>query len=660
MQSVYQNLFSEGSIGSCRIKNRMVFAPAETLYASACGEVTPQLIAFYQRRAQGGVGLITLHSVQGNTAVDPVDPYAGSLRLDNDAYIPGMSDLTEAVHFEGAKITALVSIGGGMKAAGEPYLTNQAKDCRRVAPSEIPGRPDVRALTLEEIYALIDAYGRCAGRARQAGFDAFSIHAMGGYLLAEFLSPYYNKRNDAFGGSAQNRWNLLFSLIASCQKYAGKDFPLILRMAVDEMSAEGRNIDETLRFLPLLEEAGICAWDITAGTFDPMCRTIPSIYVPRGVNVAFVQKIKAASSVRVICSGKMQDAAYAESLLSQGVCDFVSIARGLIADPDLPIKTLQEQEQQVRKCISCNYCIGHRIMKKLPIRCAINPCAGREWLLPKMDGNALKGRCAAVIGAGPAGLEAATVLADRGCEVDIYEAADRLCGGQLHIASIPPFKDLLNNIPAYYASCLQQRPNIHVHLCTPVDEDSIDALQADLFVVATGGKPIVPSGIPGVHEANVHTAQDALLGRCNVGERVLIVGGGQIGAETALHLASMGKTVTIIELLDEIAKQEELFTRSGLLQLLENARVTLLPRHKIISLENHVAKLLNMQSGEQKTMQFDTALLALGTRSDNSLYAKLRAAGKSAVVVGDSAHSGNIAAAIASAHMAAIAVRLDR
>lgn len=652
----YSGLLSEGKIGSLILKNRLIMGPIETLYGSACGEVTPQVIAFYRKRALGGVGLIVLHSVQGNASIDQIDPYAGSLRLDNNAFLPMMSDLTEAVHSAGAKIAALVSVGGGCMSAGERYITSLDPRPLRVAPSVLPDHEGVRQLSEEDVYMLVDNYGRCAGRAKAAGFDAFVIHAVGQYLLAEFLSPHFNKRKDKYGGSAENRWRLLFELIDSCKHYAGESFPLIVRLAVDEGGHDGRTLEETIRFISKLEEKGVDAIDITAGTFDASGKTIPSIYVSRGVNLEYAQKIKSTTKLPIIFSGKLQEPEYADKLISEGTCDFISISRALLAEPDLPRYIMNGQLEKIRKCISCNYCIGHRIRCNLPIRCAINPEAGREWvsnLAIKKD--TLSGKRAVIIGGGPAGLEAAVTLANSSCLVDIFEQEHDLCGGQLHTASIPPFKQALKNIKAYYFNLIQKSDKIKIHVNTLICEDDIENIEADYIIFATGGSP-VQINIPGISGECTYTAQDALLGRCKIGSKVLIIGGGQIGAETALFLAQENKSVTIVEMQKDIAAQEEPMTRSGLVCLLEHYQVNILTQHKVKFFKNYCACIQDTSSGSCCEVQFDTVLLALGTRSNDELYNYAKKRGKKAYIIGDAAKVGNLATAISSARLLAMSL----
>lgn len=658
MKDQYPALFVPGSIGKLRLKNRVIMSPVETLYASACGEVTPRLIEFYARRARGGVGLIVLHSVQGNCAIDTTDPYAGSLRLDNNAFIPMMSDLTEAVHAEGSKIAALVSIGGGARAAGEAYLTNGVQDGipMRVAPSDVfdaEGHKIARMLTVEEIQATVEAYGRCAWRARAAGFDAFYIHALGSYLLAEFLSPLFNHREDAYGGGAQNRWRLLFELIESCQRQAGKDFPLVVRLSVDELDPQGRSLEESLRFLPLLERAGVAAVDITAGANDPLKRATPTIYVPWGSNLAIAKKVKEVMHIPVICTGKMHHFQNAEQILKDGIVDFISVAREFVADPDWLQKISSGKESQIRKCLNCNYCLGHRIMQRLPLRCAFNPYAGRETIESETPQLSAAPKKTVVIGGGPAGLEAARTLGLMGHQVELFEAGDTLCAGQIYTAQKPPCKESLGNIGRYYSAVLSGMENVHIHLRTPVDVQTAQKIGADIYYVATGAEPVRPC-IPGIEQDNVFLAEDALLQRCTPGEKVVILGGGQVGAETAHLLSQQGKQVTVVEMLSGIAMQEEPLTRGALLYLLAENHVQTKLGKKVLAFEQNEVLLQDVASGCQERLGFDTALLAFGSRPKARLAQELKALGCKAVTIGDAEAVGSIATSIAQAHQAAL------
>lgn len=643
----YPKLFSPAAIGNVSLKNRVVMGPTETLYATAIGEVTQPMIDYYTERARGGVGLIVLHSVQTCTDIDPIDPYAGSLRLDNDAYIPALRSLTESVHAQGAKIAVLASIGGGAMAKGERYLgKSDSLNPSLVAPSaDVPGtrgRP-VRALTQEEIRSIVASYGQCARRAREAGFDLFFIHALGGYLLAEFLSPIFNHRTDSYGGPLENRARLLLELISSCQICAGKDFPLVVRFSVDECHPCGRTLEESEQLCTMLERAGVAALDVSLGYAETRKWRTASIYVDCSGTDAAIRAIKEKVSIPVFHQGKLNDPDRAEYVLQQNIADFVVLARGLIADPEWVNKVQTGRIKELRKCLCCNYCLANRIVKNLPLRCAFNPQAGRESLCHPSPGKAPFPKKVAIVGAGPAGLEAARILGWRGYKVDLYEEGKCLCAGQISLAGKPPCKGILQNIPQYYAAQLKKLPNVRVHFARRIRKEELMQLEASAIVIATGAQPIVPH-IPGVDLPWVVTAQSVLAGR-KTGQRVLVAGGGQVGAETAHYLAQQGKEVLIVEQLPEIAGCEEPNTRQVLLQELEELGVQVRCQRRILSFGPEGVEMEWLCTGEKEVWSCDTAVLSFGTKPDDS-FIECRVGSKPLYFIGDAAGGKTIKDAI--------------
>lgn len=657
----FKHLLAPGNIGNMKLKNHVIMGPVETLYASSDGEMTQRIIDFYVRRSRGGAGLIVLHSMQGNTKMDPIDPYPGSLRLDDNAYIPMLTEFTETMHREGTKVACLVSPGGGAQALGYPYDKGSQGiyDIPNVGPSEkqsLVAQRKVRKLTIEEIKKSVIAMGLCAARAKTAGFDAFCIHAVGGYLIAQFLTPYFNDRDDEYGGSLENRMRFLLEIIESCQKNAGKDFPLIVRFSIDEYLGDaGRGIEESKLIGKMLEKAGVAAIDCSAGVFETANMLIQPIYVPKGGLVPLAVAMKSAVSIPVIAQGRLSEPEIAEKVLAEGQADFISTSRGWLVDQDWVNKITAGDTEGLRRCISCNYCIGQRIFENLPIRCALNPIAGRESIYNEKLPSPAKLKKVIVIGAGPAGLEAAYRLGMQGHTVDIYEASDQICGGQIFIAQVPPCKDVLSYISRFYSAQLSRLANVTLHLNTKMTESNISKLDGDAVILATGGEEMIP-GIPGIDNSNVVTAQNVLLGKCDIGKNVLIAGGGQIGAETAHYLAEKNHSVTIVEMLPEIALDEEFITRMMLLSILEEAGVKMLKNHRITSFTPSGANVLDQADCKEKFIACDTIVLALGTKPVNDLEKVLREYFSEVYVVGDACGTGAIHKAVEEGFFAALRI----
>lgn len=654
----YKNLLAPGQIGNMKLKNHVIMGPTETLYASVEGEVTRPLIDYYVRRAKGGAGLIVLHSAQGNTKIDPIDPYAGSLRIDDNAYIPMLSQLTEEVHRAGSKIAALVSPGGGAQALGFPYDRGSLEEVPNVGPSEkkslVAQRP-VRKLTVEEIHQSVEAYGQSAGRAKASGFDAFYLHAVGGYLISEFMTPYFNDRNDEYGGSLENRMRFLLELIASCQKYACSDFPLVVRMSVDEyMGDAGRGIEESKEIGKMLEAAGVAAIDCSAGIFESMHMLIPPIYMPEGVLVPLAEAMKSAVNIPVITQGRLFNPDVAEAVLAENKADFISLSRAWICDPDWVKKLMTGDESGIRKCLSCNYCIGARIFNNLPIRCAFNPEVGRECR-PETDIRPCSTpKNVAIIGSGPAGLEAAYILGLRGHSVDLYEAGDKICAGQLSAAMLAPCKSSLQNIPDFFESKLSKLSNVNIHLNTAINEENIDTLNADLVMLATGARPLVPN-IPGIGNKNVFTAEQVLREKVSLSGNVVVAGGGQIGCETAHCLLEKDCNVSIIEMLPGIALKEELITMLTITNILQSTGAKVYSNTKILEFGENSINAVETSTNKELKIPFDSVVLAFGTVSDAKLYDSLSQRYET-ISIGDCEKVGNIRTAIESGFFAAMEV----
>lgn len=565
---------------------------------------------------------------------------------------------------EGAKISVLLSPGGGAQALGVPYDAGSdgVNDIPNVAPGTVEcpvAKKKVRKLTVEEIKKTVEVYGKSCGRAKRAGFDAITIHAHCGYLIAEFLSPYFNDRDDEYGGNLENRARFLLELIAACRRNVGANFPIIVRLAVDEgIGDAGRCLPETIELCKMLEKAGVDALDCGAGLFMTMPLICPTVYHEKGCFTSMTAEIKKAVSIPVIAQGRLQDPEVAEKVLADGKADFVAIGRGWIAEPDWVNKVKAGDLEGMRRCISCDHCIGDRISGNMAIRCTLNAMAGREHRFLNGYPKAEIKKTVAVIGAGPAGLEATYRLAMRGHTVDLYDKADGLCGGsQMKSASTPPCKDNLKNIPNFYAAQFKRFDNIRIHLGVEITKDNLDEIKADAVILATGAVPIVPP-IQGLREnKKVLTANEVLADGAPVTGKVVIAGGGQVGVETAHYLAEKGfKDVSVIEMMPELSIDGELMTKLTLHPLLEKAGVKSYVSHQIRKINESSVTVLDMAENREFDIEFDTLINALGKRPLADLEAPLREKFDQCIVIGDALQRSNICTGIEGGFFAALKV----
>lgn len=656
----FPNLLKPGKIGSLEIKNRVVMGPTETLYATSDGEITDKIIDYYVERARGGCGLITVHSAQGATKIDKIDPYPGSIRVDDNMYVPMMSELTEAIHRAGAKCTINISTGGGAQSLGFPYDKGSqgVYNETRVAPGTLPSRfvnAPVRPLTIEEIHTMVECFGWSCYNAKRAGFDAVTIHAIGGYLISEFLTPWFNNRTDEYGGSLENRYRVLHELIESVQQKCGKDFPIIVRFSVDEFLGDaGRGVEESKILAKWMERDGVAALDCEAAVFETVEWMIPTIYQPKATLAPLAKAIRDAVSIPVFAQGRIFDPEVAEEVIASGQADFVSLSREWIVEPDFVKKIEKSDIEGIRKCLNCNYCIGKRVFGQLPLRCTFNPIAGRESRFPKGNvGKAEVKKNVAIIGAGPAGLESAYIAAQRGHTVNLYEASDRICGGQLAAASSSPSKDILYHVPEFFGVQLNRLPNVTIHLNSPVTAENADQIEADTVIICTGAEPLLPP-VPGIEKAVI--ANDVLLHKAEVKGHVVICGGGQVGVETCLELLERGCTVSIVDMLPDVILKEELMTRIVMMKKLAEANVELLCNKKICAITDKGVEIEDMNSGEKQHVAADAVVAAFGTKSVNKLEELFEDRVEEVMVIGDAKTPDTITAAIHDGFFAALEI----
>jgi len=629
-----QKLFEPIIINGMTVRNRIVVPPMETGFGSDRYEVTDQLVAYHRRRAEGGMGLIIVEY----TSVHPVGRcIPNQLGAYDDRFIPGFKRLTEAVHEHGAKI-ALQIHHGGAKARAQ-YTGGEI-----VAPSATP-EPNrgvgPRELTLGEIEELVEAFGQAARRAKEAGFDAVEIHGAHGYLVSEFLSPWFNRRTDAYGGTFEKRLRFPSEVVRRVREVVGPDFPLGFRINGEEMPlGDGLTLDDTTRIVPRLVEAGIDMIHVSIANIRPSALSVISapMAMDWGFNVYSAAAIKRAVDIPVITVGRITDVGLADQIVRDGHADLVAMGRASLTDPEFPKKAAAGRFDEIFKCLGCtDACMS------VPIRCNNNPELGREadWdLMPVKEPRAVW-----VIGGGVAGLEAAMLAAHRGHQVRLFEKEAKL-GGQIHAAAAPPHKGELLNAMTNRVSLLEKY-SVEVQMETALTADMVQQGKPDVVILATGSRPQRPS-IPGIKRPGVVQAKDVLVGRAFVGPKVAVLGGGMVGAETAEYLADRRRDVTIIEVLDTIATDMPATPRAYLMQRLRQLGVKTITGAKVEAITEH-GVLVNIDGQPQMVNGFSSIVLALGSKPADQLIEELKGEVKELYVIGDAKRVGRIVDATAQA-----------
>jgi 2,4-dienoyl-CoA reductase-like NADH-dependent reductase (Old Yellow Enzyme family)/thioredoxin reductase len=603
-------LFTPLKIGPLELKNRIVMAPMATHYADETGAVTERLKNYYLERARGGVGLIIVESGYIHSLG------RGGMRrmgLHEDRLIPGLKGLVDAVHAEGAKISSLLHHAGrqiNVKNTGGQYP---------VSASSLPAGMEAvvpRALKAREIEELVEAFGQSARRSLAAGFDAILIHAAHGYLIHQFLSPLSNIRRDRYGGTFTRRLRFLQEIILRCQESVGKDYPLMVRMSASEFIPGGITLRDGQKIARRLEEWGVKAIHVSGGTHDTVEMEIQPMAIPRGCLVHLAEGIKKAVRIPVGTVGRIVDPKMAEEILRQGKADLIALGRALLADPEFPRKTQEGRFEDIRPCIACLQGCRDHLYQGLPITCLVNPQAGME--AESKITPAERQKKVFIIGGGPGGMEAARVAALRGHEVTLAEKENHL-GGQFHWASLPDGKGEIRFYLDYLSGQLKKL-GVKIQLNQEVSPEKLKEMKADAVILAAGGVPLIP-GVSGTDRKIVLTAWEVLTHPEKVEEKVVIIGGGAVGAETAEFLADQERDVTLVEMIPEIAGDAEKVNRKILLRSLgeKGVKIRVLTQATAILAEGVEVEF----GGRKETLAADTVVLATGIRPNNELEAAL-------------------------------------
>ena len=539
------NLFSEITVGGMVLKNRIVMPPMLTGFAAEDGLVPDRMLAYYGERARGGAALITVEST--NIEVPAGDHYLKQLSIGSDGFSEGLGSLARTIQEGGAKASIQIGHQGRYCApfitGAEPLSPSHEDPVEYWPESPEMGEADIRRITLE--------FAAAARRARDAGFDAVELHGAHGYLLCQFLSPLTNRRGDRYGGDAASRATFPLEIIRAVRSEVGEGFPIVLRLSADEFAPGGITLEDTVVTAGMAEDAGVDCLHISGGSHrskKPL--SIAPMAYPRGCLVHLAERVKRAVETPVMAVGRINNAVLADRIVREGRADLTAMGRALIADPELPARAERGELETIRPCIGCNTCFDEAIMRAQPLFCAVNARVGAEE--EREIKHAGTPRSVAVLGGGPAGMEAARVAALRGHDVTLYEKRLEL-GGQLLAASKPPFKEEIANLTRYLKSEME-RLEVTVELRNTLDEEDALGSEQDALVVATGALPLIPE-IPGTGRKNVLTAGEVLAGNeLPPGEVVVVLGGEMIGVEVAAYLAERGRSVSITRRGDKLAK----------------------------------------------------------------------------------------------------------
>jgi len=537
--NIFPNLLSPIKIKAMNLPNRIVLPPMGTNLGNSDGTVSEANRAYLRRMAKGGAGLI----ITEICAVHPSGSAIGSeLGVYEDRFIPGLKTLADVAHAAGRKIALQLHHAGR-----ESLFLLQEK--KAVAPSAMRSLVfglTPRELTRDEIQQIIAAFGSAARRAREAGFDAVEVHGAHGYLLTQFLSALSNQRNDDYGGSLENRNRFLVEVLQEVRRCVGEDFPVSLRLSVEECIKGGYTVEDIKPILPDLVKAGADIIHASLGTHgSPGGITSAPIEYEPGFNVWRAKRVKEEVDIPVIAVGRFTDPQLADEVIGRGEADLVAFGRQFLADPDFLIKAKEGRPKDIRKCLACNQgCIERLILGEGSIRCSINPETGQETIYPL--GPAKARRNVWVIGAGPGGLTAAYEAARLGHKVTLFEK-ERTTGGQLRYAGKAPFKSIYGEWGTWLTSQVE-KIGVILRLGTKVTEGLIADGNPEAVILAIGGEKITPS-VPGIDLPLVCDAWQILGEEVAPKRHVVVVGGGLIGMETADFLCQKGAHVTLMEVL---------------------------------------------------------------------------------------------------------------
>lgn len=636
----YPKLFEKGRIGRLELKNRIVMPAMGTGFASSTGEASDEIIRYYADRARGGAGLII-------TEITRIDEETGigtsnQLCATDSKHIPRLVRLAEAVHAYDSKIFVQLHHPGN-ETPGRLLKGKQIVSASEVVCATIGEKP--RALTTEEVGAMAQKFVKGAYIAMAAGIDGVEIHAAHGYLVNQFLSPHTNKRTDKYGGDFFNRMRFITEIIKGIQFTCGPGFPISVRMDGNEYIPDGLTEEECIHIARYLESLGITCLNISCGTYESGATIIEPACYAEGWKKHLAKNIKANVKIPVIAVNTVKHPAFAESLLEEGVSDFVGIGRGFLADPEWGKKAKEGKDDSIRKCIGCMECFRIANMGR-PIECTVNPILGRE--LHFGDGQLKKngaGRAVAIAGGGPAGMQAAAVLAKHGFKPVLFEKSGVL-GGSLNLADKPPHKELITELIKAQEEELKEL-GVEIRLNTEATVEACREIGAAGVFIAVGGTPIVPP-LPGIEKAV--KAEDVLSGKVSLsGKKAAVIGGGVTGLETAEFLSGDNE-VTVVEMLNAVGTTLYPSVSKLMLKRIADNGGKILTGHALKAIGDGEIELSVSATAFDTSMKADAVVLALGVRPNRALAAEFEKEFEHVLLVGDASAGGTIREAMHAAY----------
>lgn len=683
----YPILFSKGKIGKLTIQNRVVMTAMEIGLAHFNGNATSKLIRYYTERAKGQVGLIICGITRVNNIHGVSTPR--QLSMAKNSNIRSQKKLTQSVHEYGTKIfvqlhhpgrqnyTALVGVWPmmaffshiiprfdklfGPLVAFYNWLLNHIFSPAVVAPSAVECQhvqQKTRALKIREIKKLEQQFIQAALRAKKANFDGVELHAAHGYLIQQFLSPRTNLRTDEYGGSFENRIRFLKNILTGIKKVCGSDFPVSVRLSVEEfyVGTRGKDgnpiskesneagilLEEGLKIAEAVEAMGADVLNISSATYETTNHWLEPVTYQPGWRKYLAAEVKKRVSIPVVAANLIRSGAQAESQLKEGIQDFIGLGRPLLADPHWAKKIASGNEALVTRCIRCLTCfesLNQNAWKAKPLACAVNPLWSKESDWDKIE-TVGEGKKALVVGAGVSGLEAGLVLAKRGFQTTIVEAKDQI-GGQAFLASRPPQKEALFHVVEDLLTKLK-KAKVTILMETKVDLRWIVEKRPDFVVLATGSLPLMPP-IEGSRLPHVHSVDGILSGSAELkGKNWVVIGSGLSGLETADFLAEKGKKVTVVEMLEKIGPTAYFQNREDVLEHLERYKTIFLPSHRVQLIDKKEVELFSLKEKKMVRIPADGVVLSIGNRSYNPLEKQLKSLNIPVALAGDCIRVGRI------------------